>query len=71
MAEPAGGRASAMFSPPTIPLNTKARIRGRDGESSGRADGQGRQGAPRRGGGFASGPPTRPSRGLQEGWAPG
>eukprot|EP00965_Chrysotila_dentata_P035156 1169725-Pleurochrysis_carterae.AAC.1 len=46
MAEPAGGRASVMFSPPTIPLNirrgSEARI---ERASGGRADGGGR--APR------------------------
>eukprot|EP00965_Chrysotila_dentata_P190705 6174047-Pleurochrysis_carterae.AAC.3 len=52
MAEPACGRAGAMFCPLTIPLNIRRGSEAGDRESGGRADGWRRQGVPRRDGGL-------------------
>eukprot|EP00965_Chrysotila_dentata_P069543 2297322-Pleurochrysis_carterae.AAC.2 len=68
MAEPAGQRAGAMFSPPPFPLSQGADL------LSGRTRRAGQQeqfGSSHRGWGVASGPPTRPSERLWRAGAPG
>eukprot|EP00965_Chrysotila_dentata_P054507 1808901-Pleurochrysis_carterae.AAC.1 len=68
MAEPAGGRATATFAPPTIPLS-RGTIRHRVRSRALLDAGGGRRSSrwfstPRRGQGSASGPPIRSSNRL-------